>query len=107
MLRDAVSKGVTDVLFDHEASEQERKDPLLSPYYGDYQGLPPIFLSASDSETLYDDTMILYDKLKKEGHPVTLNIKHDVCHAYQIMTYMPEAKDTLNQTFAFLNTLKQ
>ena len=67
--------------------------------------MPPIFLSVSDSETLYDDTMILYDKLKKEGHPVMLEVKHGVCHAYQIMTYMPEAKETLDKTFAFLETI--
>ena len=105
MLKDMVAKGITDVLFDHHAEEEELKDPLLSPYYGDYKGLPPIFLSASDSETLYDDTMILYEKLKKEDHEVMLDVKHGVCHAYQIMTYMPEARSTLNRCFDFLETL--
>ena len=105
MLKDMVAKGITDVLFDHHAKEEELKDPLLSPFYGDYHGLPPIFLSVSDSETLHDDTMILYDKLKKEGHLVMLEVKHGVCHAYQIMTYMPEAKETLDKTFAFLETI--
>ena len=101
MLRDAVYRGMTDVLFSYQDSKEELKEPLLSPFYGDYQGLPPVCLSVSDSETLYDDTMILYDKLKKESHPVMLDVKHGVCHAYQIMTYMPETRDTLNKTFVF------
>ena len=105
MLKDMVAKGITDVLFDHHAEEEELKDPLLSPYYGDYRGLPPIFLSASDSETLYDDTMILYEKLKKEDHEVMLDVKHGVCHAYQIMTYMPEAKKILDKVFAYLENI--
>ncbi len=105
MLRDMVYRGLTEVMFDHERSQEELKDPLLSPYYGDYEGLPPIFLSVSDSETLYDDTMILYEKLRNEGHPVKLEVGHRLCHAYQIMSYMPEAKKTLRIIFDFLDSL--
>ncbi|MBR5980026.1 MAG: alpha/beta hydrolase [Oscillospiraceae bacterium] len=103
MLRDAVSRGIADVLFDHKAGTGELRDPLISPFYGDYTGLPPVFLSASDSETLYDDTMILYGKLVREGHAVGLDIGHGVCHAYQIMTYMPEARRTLKRCFEFFS----
>lgn len=105
MLKDAVSKGITDVLFEGEATEEMLKDPLLSPYYGDYEGLPPIHLSASDTETLYDDAVLLYEKLKREGHSVAYDEAHGVCHAYQIMTYMPEAKKTLDRVFAFLKEI--
>ena len=106
MLKDMVAKGITDVLFDHQAKEEELKDPLLSPYYGDYKGLPPILLSVSDSETLYDDTVIFYEKLKKEDHEVMLDVKHGVCHAYQIMTYMPEARETLDNVFVYLKNIE-
>ena len=102
MLKDMVARGLTEVLFDHQATQEELKDPLLSPYYGSYEDLPPVFLSASDSETLYDDTVILYEKLKKGGHALEIDIKHNVCHAYQIMTYMPEAKQTLDKCFSFI-----
>ena len=105
MLRDAVAKGMADVLFDHEVDREVLKDPLLSPYYGDFNGLPPIFLSASDSETLYDDTIVLYEKLKKEGHIVEKDIRHKVCHAYQMMPFIPEARKTLNRCFGFLDNL--
>ena len=105
MLKDAVAKGITAVLYEQEAGEKELTDPLISPYYGDYEGLPAIHLSASSSETLYDDMMILYEKLKREGHPVELDTRKDVCHAYQVMTYMPEAKKTLDNVFAFLENI--
>ncbi len=105
MLRDMVAKGITGVLYDHQATEEELMDPLISPYYGDYEGLPPIHISASDSETLYDDTMILYEKLKKEGQRIELDVQHGVCHAYQIMPYMPEAKKTLKKAFDFLEKI--
>ncbi|MBQ6560690.1 MAG: alpha/beta hydrolase [Erysipelotrichaceae bacterium] len=107
MLGNAVAKGLCDVLFAGDFDRERLKDPLLSPYYGDYAGLPPIFLSASSSETLYDDTMILYDKLKTERHETEIDIRNGVCHAYQIMPYMPEARKTLDKAFAFVNKIKK
>ena len=106
MLRDAVAAGICDVLFEKPADREVLKDPLLSPYYGDYEGLPPVFLSASDSETLYDDAVILYDKLKAEGHETLLVTEHGLCHAYQIMTYMPEARKTLKACFEAVDKWK-
>ena len=103
MLKDIVSRGLTEVMFGRRADAEELKDPLLSPYYGDYEGLPPIFLSVSNSETLYDDTIVLYEKLNREGHPVMLDVGHGLCHAYQIMTYMPEARKTLDKAFSFID----
>lgn len=102
MLKGMVAKGLTTVLFDHEPTMEELKDPYISPYYGDYEGLPKIFLAVSDSETLYDDSVVLYEKLKKEGHEVSLSVKHGVPHAYPMFPFMREAKETLDETFAFL-----
>ncbi|MBE6116618.1 MAG: alpha/beta hydrolase [Erysipelotrichaceae bacterium] len=105
MLRDAVSKGLTSTLFDHEPTAEDLKDPLVSPYYGNYEGLPPVFLSASDTETLFDDSVLLYQILQREGHNVMFVKEHGLCHAYQIMTYMPEARKTLDKVFGFLERI--
>ncbi len=104
MLRDGVGKGIAKQLFDHEANEEELSDPLVSPYYGNYDNIAPIFLSASDSETLYDDTIILYEKLRNEDHKVELDVDHGVCHAYPILSYMPEARTTIAKAFAFIES---
>lgn len=82
---------------------EKMRNPLISPYYGNYEGLPPIFLAASDTEVLYDDTRKLYDKLKEQNHTVELDIKHKLCHAYPIFYQLRESKDTLNKVFAFLS----
>ena len=107
MLTDAVSRGIADVLFDHKPTEEELKQYLLSPLYGNYEGIAPIHLSASVTETLYDDAVLLYDKLRREGHEVGFDEKQGVCHAYQIMTYMPEAKQTLNKVFTFIESIEK
>lgn len=81
--------------------EEFLKDPLISPYYGDYSRVAPVFLAASDAEFLYDDSRLLYERLKAEGHDVELDIQHDVCHAYASLPMMPEAKETLKKAMAF------
>lgn len=105
MLRDAIAKGIAEPLFVNKPTKEELTHYLLSPYYGDYNDIPPIHLSASSSEVLYDDAIVLYEKLKQENHNVRLDVKKGVCHAYQIMTYMKEAKETLKDVFTFIDNL--
>lgn len=75
--------------------------PYVSPYYGTYQGMPPVFLAVSDCEVLYDDSLSLYHKLKKEGHPVEIDIVKGICHAYATLPMMPEAQKTLKRAIEF------
>ena len=106
MLRDAVAKGITGPLFGGPVDEEVLKDPLLSPINGDLTGLPPVFLSASDAEVLYDDSVLMYDKLKSEGHDADLDIQHGVCHAFQMLPFMPEAKRSISKALAFVEKTK-
>lgn len=89
-------------IYGREGHEQMLKNPLISPYYGNYSDLPPVFLAASDTEILYDDSRILYEKLKAEGHLVEMDVKHDVCHAYPMFPMMPEAKETIEKAMRFV-----
>ena len=105
MLGDAVSSdGQLDAVFGDawRGDEDFLKQPYISPYYGDYTGLPPIFLAASDYETLYDDSVVLYDKLTEEGHICRLDVVHGVCHAYPMFPFMPEAKKTIKKAVDFI-----
>ena len=102
MLRGSVQKGLQEPVFGKNAPEVLLKDPLASPIFGDWEGLPLVFLSASDTEVLLDDSREMYKKLSKEGHKTGLDIQHGCCHAFQIFTEMPEAKNALAKAFAFL-----
>ena len=105
MLRDKVFKGMQDPVFGKDAPESVLRDPVASPVYGDYSGLPPIFLSASDTEALMDDSRVLYEKLKAEGHPAELDIQHGCCHAFQVFPMIREARNSLDKAFAFLEDI--
>lgn len=104
MLRDAVAKGQIKVVFGDGTTEEILRRPVTSPLYGDYTDLPSIFLSASDTEVLLDDSRALYEKLKAEGHRTELDIRHGVCHAFQMFYAMPEAKAALAAAFDFIGT---
>lgn len=71
------------------------RDPLAAPYYGDFAGCPPICLWASESEMLRDDSMILYEKLQKAGHPCRLYLRDGMIHTWLIIPYIPEARRDL------------
>ncbi|MCF0108689.1 MAG: alpha/beta hydrolase [Erysipelotrichaceae bacterium] len=79
------------------------QDPHVSPLYGDFDGLPPIFISASDTEVLYDDSALLYEKLKQGGHPVCFEHKHGLCHAWPTFSFLPETRSTLKKMHKFIN----
>ena len=103
MLRTAVAEGKIKIVFGSRANDLEYlRQPTISPLYGDFSGLPPVFFSASDTEVLLDDSRVLYETLKKQGHQTALDVRHGVCHAFQVFTAMPEARQALDVIFRTL-----
>lgn len=104
MLRHNVEKGQLRLVYgDRKDDMSFLRDSLVSPLYGDYAGLPPVFLSASDTEALLDDSRFLCQKLVREHHPVKLDIQHGCCHAFQVFCGMPEARKSLAAGFGFFD----
>ena len=105
MLKDSSLKGYYQVLFEKEPSKEQLASPYLSPIFGDYKDMPPIFLSASESETLFDDSKYLYKKLINENHNVGKDFQKKVCHAYQIFPFVREARKSIKACIEFLEEL--
>lgn len=100
MLRSSVAEGKIKVVFGNRANDLDYlRKPTISPLYGDFTGLPPIIFSVSDTEVLLDDSKMLYEKLQKQRHKTALDIRHGVCHAFQVFTAMPEARQALDMIF--------
>lgn len=91
---DNLSEEVFDTYFRSREPEMVH-NPLAAPFYGDFIGCPPIYLWASDSEVLRDDSVILYEKLKAAGHPCRLYMRDGMIHTWLIIPYIPEAKRDL------------
>lgn len=95
---EAMVDNLSEEVFDTYLCSREPsmiRDPLAAPYYGDFTGCPPVCLWASASEVLRDDSVILYEKLKKEGQPCRLYLRDGMIHTWLIIPYLPEARRDL------------
>lgn len=91
---DNLSGEVLDTyLRSHEA--EKLKEPFFAPYYGDFSGCPPIYLWASESEVLRDDSVIMFEKLQAEGRACKLYLRGNMLHTWLIIPYIPEARADL------------
>jgi acetyl esterase/lipase len=78
-------------------------NPLISPLFADFHGLPPLFINASSIEIVFDDAIRIAKKAQEHGVEVRLLIKDDMPHAYPGMCRaLPEARETIWDVAVFL-----
>lgn len=58
------------------------RDPMISPLYGDMQGLPPTDLYTGTWEIFYTDIVKTYDKMKAAGVDAHLHVAEKLGHVY-------------------------
>lgn len=56
------------------AGRDAARDPLVSPVFGDYTGLPPLLIQAGEYEVIGDDSVRVAAKARADGVDVTLEI---------------------------------
>lgn len=69
------------------ASEQNLKDPLISPLFGSFEGFPPTYIQVGGNEILMDDSVMLYKKLLKANVSVKLDIFKGMWHVFQMSPF--------------------
>jgi monoterpene epsilon-lactone hydrolase len=71
-------------------------DPLANPLHADPTGLPPMYLTAGDKETLQDNAERFADMARNAGVDVTLEITEGMQHIHPVMAgRAPEADATI------------
>ncbi|QHS10328.1 alpha/beta hydrolase [Sinimarinibacterium sp. NLF-5-8] len=72
---------------------KDATDPELSPIYGDYKGVCPLFFLVGESEILLDDTLIVARQCRDAGVSTRVDIWPHMPHAFTLFRGMlPEAK---------------
>jgi acetyl esterase/lipase len=80
--------------------------PLVSPLFGDFGGLPPLLLHASQDEVLRDDAVRVADRARAAGVSVTLRLWRHVPHVGQFFAaVLPEARESLQDAETFIRSL--
>lgn len=77
--------------------------PWASPLFGDYQGLPPMLLTTSESECLRDDCYAVVNKAREAGVSARLITRAKMPHVWPIFyPLVPEAARDLKKVVAFI-----
>ena len=99
----------TDVLNQwarYYTAESNLTNPLVSPVYADFHGLPPLLIQVGSDEVLLDDSLTLAKKAKTDGINVTLRIWDDMWHAWPVLgELIPESRIAFEEISEFLRRL--
>jgi acetyl esterase/lipase len=79
------------------------EDPLVSPLYGDFAGLPPLLFHVGDAEILLDDSTMAAEKARAAGVDVTLSVWPEMPHVWHAFApFLPEATEAIAEIGAFV-----
>lgn len=82
----------------------DARDPLASPLYGDYGGLPPLLLQVGGSEMLLSDTTRAADRARAAGVDVIEEVWDDMFHVWhQYAPMLPEGQQAIERIGEFIN----
>jgi monoterpene epsilon-lactone hydrolase len=82
-----------EIVADRYRGDTATDHPLVSPLYGDLNGLPPLLIHVGDDEILLDDSTRLADKAAAAGVEVTVKIWMGLWHAFHAFyPWVPEAR---------------
>ena len=80
------------------AGDADRTDPLLSPLFADYTGIPPLLLQVGAVEMICRDTTRVTEKARAAGVDVTEEVWDDMFHVWQAFAPMlPEGQQAIDR----------
>ncbi len=83
--------------------DKDPKTPYISPFYGEYQGLPPMLFQVGGAEMLLSDSVRAAKKAKEAGCEVKLTVYNEMFHVFQLgMKKMKESREAWKEVEEFL-----
>jgi acetyl esterase/lipase len=74
------------------------EDPLASPLYADFSGVPPMYIQVGGDETLLGESRQLDENARKAGVDVRLDVFPEQQHTFQMAAgRAPEADDAIRR----------
>jgi monoterpene epsilon-lactone hydrolase len=102
----------TDLLFGKASADeaaalylqdQDPRDPLASPVFGDWSGMPPLLVLHGSIESLSDDSVRITEVARAAGVDVEYTVYEDMPHVWQThYPAFPEAVQAVEQMAAFI-----
>jgi monoterpene epsilon-lactone hydrolase len=96
------SLGAGGLLADIYCPGQALTHPLLSPLFGVWGGLPPLYFLAGSTEMLLDDSVRAHDRALQAGVDARIDVWPDLAHVFPVISWLPEARDAVARIAAFI-----
>lgn len=85
-------------------AQGDARDPLISPIYGDWHGLPPLLMHAGEEETLLADAVRIAAAARAAGVDVRLETYPRMWHVWQLFPALPQTAASLDDIARFLKS---
>ena len=76
--------------------------PWVSPVYGDYTGLPPLYFQVGSTEILLDDSRRAVERARAAGVSAELEVWKEMPHGWQGLPYTPESQRAIDRAADFV-----
>lgn len=98
-----ISSKTMPIFRDHYLGKTDPRNPLASPVFGDYRGIPPLLIQAGEHEMLRDDSIRVARKARADGIKVQLEIWPGMFHVFHSHEpLLPEARAAIEHIAAFM-----
>lgn len=100
-----ISARTMPVFRDLYLGNTDPRNPLASPVFGDYRGIPPLLIQVGEHEMLRDDSIRVANKAQSDGIQVTLEVWPGMFHVFQSHEpLLPEAQESIQHMADFIRS---
>jgi acetyl esterase/lipase len=90
----------------HYLGASNPRNPLASPVFGDYRGVPPLLIQVGEHEMLRDDSVRVARKARSDGVRVKLEVWPGMFHVFQSHDpLLPEGREAVDHIADFMRSL--
>ena len=101
-----ISARTMPIFREHYLGTADPRDPLASPVFGNYRGVPPLLIQVGEHEMLRDDSIRVARKARSDGAQVTLEVWPGMFHVFQSHDpLLPEAREAIDHMARFIRSL--
>jgi len=101
-----ISSRTMAVFRDLYLGDVDAGNPLASPVFGDYRGIPPLLIQVGEHEMLRDDSIRVARKARADGVRVKLEVWPGMFHVFQSHEpLLPEARESISHVADFMHSL--
>src|ERR1019366_1714136 len=100
-----ISAKTMPVFRDHYLGKTDPRNPLASPVFGNYRGLPPLLIQVGEHEMLRDDSIRVAKRARADGVSVKLEVWPGMFHVFQSHEpLLPEAREAIDHMAEFMRS---